>query len=146
PGQVDLTVLAGDVDFETLVQQVQVRVAYEDADAGVGREEEVVLLSLARQEGHYQRTIFKVRRQPIQYRTRFHMKSGDVREDDGWQTTQGPQLLINQPFVDVLRVSLMPAGDGWDDVANVVIELKYVDTANNYTVQDALPLRGKDEF
>src|SRR4029078_4085852 len=54
PGKIDLAVLVGDVDFETLVQQVQVRVAYEDADAGVDRQEVVVLLNASRQEDHYQ--------------------------------------------------------------------------------------------
>lgn len=146
PGRVDLTVLAGDIDFDTLVQQVQVFIAYEDADAGVAREENVVVLSAGRQEDHYQRVIFKERRKPIQYRKRFRMKSNEVREDTEYQTTNGPQLLINQPFVDVLRVSLLPAGDGWDDIVNVSVELKYHDLTNDYTVQDSLPLKSKDEF
>lgn len=146
PGRVDLTILAGDVDFDTLVQQIQVRIAYEDTEAGVERGEEVKLLSASRQEDQYQRTIFKTRRKPIQYRTRFRMKSGDVREDADWSTTNGPQVLINQPFVDVLRVSLLPTGDGWDDIVNVPVELKYQDMANNYAVQDSLSLKSREEF
>jgi hypothetical protein len=50
PGKIDLMVLAGDVDFETLVQQVQVQVVYEDAGSGVLREESVLLLNASRQE------------------------------------------------------------------------------------------------
>jgi hypothetical protein len=146
PGKLDLTVLAGDIDFDTLVQQVQVRIAYEDADAGVARLEETKILTAASQEAHYQRTIFKPRLKPIQYRTRFRMKSGEIREDATWTTASGPQVLINQPFTDVLRVSLLPAGDGWDDIVSVSVEMKYEDPANNYTVQESVPLRTKDEF
>lgn len=146
PGKIDLAVLAGDVDFDALVKQLQVSVRYEDPEAGVDREEKVVLLNATRQEDRYQRTIFKPRGKPIQYRTRFIMKSGEVREDDNWQSTNGPQIVINQPFLDVLRVSLLPAGDGWEDVIAVPVELKYEDMGNNYNVEDSLPLKSKEEF
>ena len=146
PGKVDLIVLVGDVDFDTLVEQIQVQVAYEDPAAGVGREESVVLLSASRQEDRYLRTIFKPRNQPIQYKTRFRMKSGEVREDQAWHTTQGPQLLINQPFIDVLRVSLLPAGDGWDDVVAVSVELHYEDQQADYLAQDTISLKSREEF
>ena len=149
PGKIDLAVLAGDVDFDTLVQQVQVHIAYEDTELGVGREESVVLLNASRQEDHYQRSILAPRRKPFQYYTRFRLKSGDVREvpdDDRPLSSNGPQIVINQPYEDVLRVSLLPAGDGWDDIINTSVELKYEDMPNHYTVQDALPLKGKDEF
>jgi hypothetical protein len=146
PGKIDLIVLVGDVDFDTLVQQVQVQVAYEDPAAGVLREEGVLLLSASHQEDRYQRTIFKPRSQPIQYKTRFRMKSGEVREDEAWRSTQGPQLLINQPFIDVLRVSLVPAGDGWDDIVAVSVELRYEDHQADYLAQDTLSLKSREEF
>jgi hypothetical protein len=95
PGKIDLMILAGDVDFDTLVQQLQVRIAYEDAQSGVERQEAVVVLNASHQEDRYQRVILKERRCPIQYRTRFRMKSGEVREADDWQTTNGPQLLLD---------------------------------------------------
>jgi hypothetical protein len=146
PGRLKLDVLAGDIDFDTLVRQVQVRLAYEDPDAAVSREEYVVTLNPTQPASQYLRTIYQPKAKPIQYKIRFAMKSGEVREDAGWQTTNGPQLLVNQPYVDLLRVSLLPTGDGWDDVVAVQVDLKYEDLANNYRQQDTLAFRTREEF
>jgi len=146
PGKVELNVLVGDVDFDKLVKQIQVKVAYEDAEAGVGREESVVLLSPTRQESYYSRMIYKPRLKPIQYKVRYQMKSGEVREDEDWFTTEGPQILINQDFKDVLKVTLSPVGDGWDDVVSVHVDLKYVDQTNHYVVNDTLTLKTREDF
>jgi hypothetical protein len=74
------------------------------------------------------------------------MKSGEVREDEAWRTAQGPQVLINQPFVNVLRVSLLPAGDGWEDIVSISVELRYEDRQADYLAQDTLSLKSRDEF
>jgi len=145
PGKLDLTVRANDVDFGTVVEQIQVRLAYEDKDSGVPHEESVVVLDSGHQEEHYSRNIWKPQLKPIFYRTRFRMISGDVSEDPEWKEIEGPQLVLNQPFVNTLRVSLIPAGDAWEDVVTSV-ELKYEDLANHYTVQDSLSLKNRDEF
>lgn len=147
PGKVDIIVLAGDVDFDMLVENVQVTLAYEDEEIGVPREEYVVKLSATRQEVCYERVILKPFRKQVQYRARWHMKSGEVREDADWQTIPGRQLVVNQSFEDLLRVSLMPVGDGWDDVVAANIELEYKDLANNYIVTpEPIMLKSKEEF
>ena len=109
----------------------------------MAREEYVVTLTAAQQTGQYSRLIYQPMTKPIQYRLRFGMKSGDVREDADWQTTSGPQLLVNQPYVDVLRVSLLPTGDGWDDVVSVQVDLQYVDAGS--TIASRTRFRSRHE-
>jgi len=145
-GRVKLDILSGDVDFDNIVRQIQVRLAYEDPDTGVAREETGKILTASHQADQYSRLIYQPRGKPIQYKVRFAMKSGDVHEDETWQTTNGPQLIVNQPYLDVLRVSLLPTGDGWDDVVAVQADMTYEDMANDYRVQDTLSFKTREEF
>ncbi|HSF43244.1 MAG TPA: hypothetical protein VLT87_25815 [Thermoanaerobaculia bacterium] len=146
PGRVSVDVLAGDVDFANLVENVQVRLAYEDLERGVAREEHTLVLTPTRTEDRYQRLILTPRRKPVRYRTRFKLKSGEVREDDAWRDADGQQILINQSFHDLLRVSLLPAGDGWDDVVQVMVDLRYEDAANHYTAEETVLLKSREEL
>lgn len=147
PGKINLTVLTGDIDYEDLVQQVQVRLAYEDSERGVPREEGIVVLDKTQREARYQRAIFKPQHKPIYYLRRFRMTTGDVFEDPEWIASTNHELLtINQPFISKLEVGLLPTGDGWEDIDTVLIDLKYTDMGNNYTVQDRLMVKSKSEF
>jgi hypothetical protein len=146
PGLVAVDVQANDVDFADLVDQVEVRLAYEDSGLGVDREEHVVVLTPTHQQDRYQRLIYQPRRKPVLYRTRFKLKSGEVREDDQWRTATGNQILIDQDLDEVLRVNLLPAGNGWDDVIQVMVDLRYENEERHYSVQDTLVFKSRDEF
>ena len=147
PGKIDLDVLTGDVDFANLVDQVQVHLSYADPELSVGAEESVVILTPTRTQDHYHRAIYGVWRKPVQYTTRFRLKSGEVREDGGTKSTNGPQILINQAFGDVLQVNLLPAGNGWDDVIQVIVDVRYEDPANDYIVAGPpIQFRTPDEY
>ncbi|HSR51434.1 MAG TPA: hypothetical protein VLV83_11440 [Acidobacteriota bacterium] len=145
-GRVEVDVVAGNVDFEKLVQRVQVTLAYEDPAQGIAREEEVVILDNQHRDRSYSRDIFADWNQPLQYRLRFDLQSGEVLEDQEWSETVSRQLLVNQPFMDVLEVDLLPAGTGWPDVSQVFVDLRYSDPANNHTVEETLSLKSRDEF
>ncbi len=146
PGRVTVDVLAGDIDWNNLVDRVQVTLAYEDASRHIAREEAVVLLGATALQGHYERLIYDVWRNPVEYKVRFDLKSGEVLDDGMWQPTVNRQIVINQPFVSVLRVSLLPAGDGWDTVVQAIVDLRYSDPANKYVVPDSLSLHSQSEF
>lgn len=146
PGRVRLAVQAGHIDFEQLVENVQVTLAYEDVAAAVARQEQTVSLNASRREASYERLIYTFPTQPVQFKRRFVMKSGEVIEDGAWQTTVNQQLLINQPFTDLLRVRLLPTGDGWEELSQAVVDLRYQDFANQYTVEESLILKSRDEF
>jgi len=138
-------ILAGNINFNDLVQQVQVTIAYEDAAANIPRKEHSLLLTSSDREAQYERLIYDFQRQPLQYRSRFTLLSGEVIEED-WQETVNSQIVINQPFEKVLDVMLQPTGDGWPDVARVMVDLRYEDLLNQYVVEDSLSLKAIEEL
>ncbi|MGS5089677.1 hypothetical protein ACVC7V_24605 [Hydrogenophaga sp. A37] len=145
-GRVMVEVRAGDVDFENQVRQVQVLLAYEDPAAGVPRQEQTVVLEKTSTSGVYDRQIFEPRARPVLYRQRFRMHSGEVVEDAEWQALSGSQLIVNQPARGLLRVRLLPAGDGWDGVAQVIVDLRYEDAANGLRREESLVFKSSQEF
>lgn len=146
PGRVKMEVLGGDIDFANLIERVQVPIAYEDASAGIQRDESTAMLTAASPEGRYERLIYDLRRQPILYKRRFTFKTGRVLEDDAWQSSWDRQIVVNQPFVDFLQVSLLPVGDGWEEVIQVHVLLRYIDADHDYRVEEGLILKSSSEF
>ena len=137
-GRVEVAVLAGDVNFTDYVDQLQVTLAYEDAAAGIGRQEHTVLLGASRRDDSYRRLIYDVQRQPVQYRTRMRLKSGEVLDDGEWRAVGGPQLVVNQPEMPSVRVQ--PVGNGWDEVLQAIVDLRYGDQ------EESVVLRTREEF
>lgn len=138
-------ILAGNINFEDLVEQVQVTLAYEDAEANIPRQEHSILLSASQREAPYERLIYDFQHQPLQYQSRFTLKSGEVIEAD-WQETVNSQIVINQPFERVLDVVLQPIGNGWSDVARVMVDLRYQDADHQYVVEESLALKAIEEL
>lgn len=146
PGRVQVELVAGDVDFENQVENLQIQLAYEDGAAGIAREETTKILTASQRQTSYARLIYDFWRRPVQYKRRFKLKSGKVMEDEQWQEINGRQLVINQPFFDVLRVRLVPTGGGWDEVSQVHVQLRYRDPTHDYSTDFTHVLRNKDEF
>ena len=145
-GRVALAVHAGDIDFESLVKRVQVTLVYADPAAGIPEELFTVTLDAAHLEQNYERRIFDIVRQPLRYKRRFLLQSGEVIEDREWTATAGRQLLINQPFEDLLNVRLLPVGDAWADVQQTIVDLRYRDPANDFSVDESVSLKSNAEF
>jgi hypothetical protein len=146
PGKITTDVVAASVDFAELIASVQVRLAYEDMANGVPREETTVVLTAAKPTARYERAIGAPQTAKLQYRVRFDLKSGDVVEETDWSPVDGPQIVINQPTESVLRVRLLPTGNGWADLVAVLVDLRYEDTGNAVTISDTFTLKKPDEF
>lgn len=144
PGKIHIQVLAGNIDFEQTVDQVQVELSYHDAGSGVDEEGTVFVLSNGQTEQVYERYIFTEWDRPVRYRSRFFLKDGQMIETD-WQETLSRQLLINAPLYDKLDVQLVPAGV-WNNVVQSVVSLQYEDSSNNYHVDSAFSLKETNEF
>jgi hypothetical protein len=142
PGKVQVRVVAEDVDFEEDIESVQVTLAYEDAELGVAREEQGVTLTGGKRDELYERSIGAPVRRPVLYKTRFRHRTGRVTESGTWQPSSGPQLRVNDPAVDTLRVNLVPTGNGWDDVVQVVVDLRQPGGGE----QASIPLKTREEF
>jgi hypothetical protein len=124
-GAVDVTVLAGDIDWPS-VEQVQVTIAYEDLALGIPRQEGTVILTSGNQEGEYTRKVYKPVNQQARWTARFALSSGEV-DDLPEQPVPGPQIVVNQDSASVLRVNLLPAGNGWSDIVRVNVDLRLDD-------------------
>jgi hypothetical protein len=138
-------VLAGSVDFETLVAGVQVTFAYEDPAHGVPRDERTVVLTKSVQSGHYEHRIGVPQQAPLLHKVRFDLLTGDVIDDHEWKPVPGAQVVVNQPAESVLKVSLLPTGNGWKDVVAVLVDLRYAQP-DGRVVADTLTLHGLAEF
>jgi len=145
PGVVKAEVMAGNIDFDQLVAGVQVTFGYADPDHGVARDERTVVLTKHSPTGSYSHQIGIAQQAPLQYRVRFDLLTGDVVQDDQWRTVSGTQVLINQPAESVLRVNLLPSGNGWADVSAVMVDLRHTD-ADGRVVADTIALNSLDQF
>ena len=143
PGRVIVDVVTGDIDFTELVSQVQVTLAYEDA--GIPRQEHTVVLDAAHREDQWECVIFDFVRQPVQYKRRFLMQTGEIIDED-FQSTTSRTLVINQPFERFLRVRLVPTGDGWEGVAQAIVDLRYNDPTNQHAAESSFTLKSIAEF
>jgi hypothetical protein len=146
PGSIAVDVISGSVDFEQLVRGVQVRLAYEDAASGIPREEASVLLSRERQSASYLRRIDAPRAAQVLARTRFDLINGDVIDNTQWEPVPGNQFVVNQPSEALLAVRLLPAGNGWDDVVSVLVDLAYEDAASGVSISETFALKSLAEF
>lgn len=146
PGLIEIDVVSGSIDYEKLVRSVQVSLAYEDAAAGVPREEAVVILSEVKQAAIYSRHIDATQTRPVMAKVRFDLQSGDVIEGGDWMPIQGRQLVVNQPSEAVLDVSLLPSGNGWPDLVAVMVDLAYEDPSNAVSIHDTFTLKTLDAF
>lgn len=144
PGKIAVDVLAGNVDFKQITNQIQVDLRYSDQRSDVGEESMTIVLADGAQSRRYERYIYQEWDQPLFYRTRFFLKDGQRFESD-WQPTTSRQLLVNEPQVDRLDVQLVPAGD-WGAVVQSVISLRYADVANGYNTDQTFLIKTRDEF
>ncbi len=146
-GRIKLVARAGYIDFVDFVEQVQVQIAYEAPDLNVPREVTTIVLNANKTEVPYERLIYQEWKRPLEYKTRFILKNGETIEDTTWRKSDDRnQILINQPKDGVLQARFIPVGDGWDDVSQVVVDLRYDDLSNQYNVVDTLTLKTREDM
>jgi len=144
PGKITIKVLAGNIDFAQTTKQVQVDLKYGGPGLEVPEEGTTLVLVNGQLEGNYERYIYSTWDHPVLYHARFYLKNEQVVESD-WQETVSRQLLINQPFLDQLKVQLVPAGS-WDGVVQTVVNLRYKDELHSYHSEEAYTIKSADEF
>jgi len=133
PGLLDLDVLAGQVDWEQVVDQVQVIVSYEDRRNDIEEESKTCILKPDTPSDDYQRWLYKPREEPVRYEAKYFLKSGQ-EVDAPEETTTGSQIVINDTFVDMLQVMVVPAGL-LEAVHQVVVNLRYRDSGGYEVVK-----------
>lgn len=144
PGKVSVMVLPGNLNFDDVIDQVQVEMSYADLSADIDEESTVLVLNDASGGQTYERYIFTEWTKPVKYKAHFFLKDGQQIETEP-EETLSRQLLINAPLFDRLDVRMVPTGM-WDNVIQSVISLRYDDDANDYHADTAFSIKAANEF
>ncbi|MGE0320339.1 MAG: hypothetical protein AB7I44_19680 [Hyphomicrobiaceae bacterium] len=144
PGKLNVEVTGVGLDFNHVLDAALVHLRYEDRRHDVPMAGQSILLSPDRNSGNWTRQLFAPWENPVEYRVEYLLKSGTVI-DQSWTKTDGPtqNILIKRPKVDVLDLTLIPAGN-WADVIQSVLSLKYID--GDYAADEQFNFRKSDEF
>lgn len=144
PGKINIMVMPGNINFDEVVDQVQVEMHYADPGDDVAEEATVIVLNSASGSQAFERYIFTEWDKPVKYKARFFLKDGQ-QIDTEEQDTLSRQLLVNAPLFDTLDVRMVPTGM-WDAVIQSVVSLRYDDAANNYHADSAYSIKANNEF
>lgn len=130
PGELTMSVLAGQVDWENLVEQVQIELSYEDSSNDINKESATMILTKDTPSTDYQRWLYKMQEKPVEWRAKYFLKNGQEIDGDT-QYTNGEEIVINDTFIDTLEVLVVPAGK-IDYVNQVIVDLRYEDRSSDY--------------
>jgi hypothetical protein len=144
PGKLDVQVIAAGVDFVQTVKLVLVSLTYSDTARGVPLSSQILLLGPDKPSDEWQKMLYAPFDQPVTYQVSY------LLQNDQWikqpsQTTTAQKIIISDPFVDQLNVTLVPAGY-WDDAIQSVVTLQYNDAADTYSASQVYNLKSPDEF
>lgn len=144
PGKLAVEVLGVGLDFENVLDAALVHLRYGDPANDVPMAGHSVLLAKDRPTGNWTRQLFAPWDKPFEYRIEYILKNGATMEQP-WTKTDGPlqNLPIKAPKVDILDLTLIPAGV-WTDVIQSVLSLRYID--GNYNRDAQFNFVKPDEF
>jgi hypothetical protein len=131
PARLDVTVLAGDVDF-TLVRSVVAVVAF--VEPGGAHTEHPLTLTADTRSASLVRYLAAPLAQPARVTSAFHLADGTTLTGEPIDVSHA-LVAVNLPTASTLCVSLLLSGD-LTDVAQVLVELTYDDGAGYSTTTD----------
>jgi hypothetical protein len=144
PGKLEVEVTGVGLNFTDVLDAALVHLRYEDSANKIPMAGQSLLIAADRPSGKWTRQLFAPWEKPVEYKVEYLLKSGTT-VDTPWIKTNGPtqNVLIKRPDVDVLDLTLIPAGN-WVDVIQAVLSLRYVDGTYNRDTQ--LNFKAPDEF
>ena len=143
-GILSVMVAPGDLNWDQ-VDRVQVKLTYEDSSEGVGPLEDNFILTKDSSTHTFERVIFKPFRKSYKYQVKYFMKDGKEFQTDE-QEGRAKNLFINDPFNGTKTVKVIAAGDLKNRIANIILDLNYVDDANSYTQSKTVALNASTPF
>lgn len=139
-----VSITPGDIDFEQ-VKQAQITMEYEDSAHGVDKITDQFIMSAEAAEHKFEHIIFSKRSKPYRYKVNYKMEDGKEYETD-WLEGNANRLFINDPFTQSKTVGFRVSGDLETEIANIFIDAKYEDTANDYVVTKSIALSKDNPF
>lgn len=134
---IDVSVVAGDIDWANTVQQVQVALAYQDAPNGIDANTSIILEENKKTDT-WKKQIFAPVTKPYSYTLTYVLKSGRVITQPAAKSSNGT-LVINDFFGEHINATFVPAGS-FTRMSGVFVEVDYEDGANNHRVKRTVQL------
>ncbi|HLJ27861.1 MAG TPA: hypothetical protein VKY85_14210 [Candidatus Angelobacter sp.] len=137
-------VQAGDINFDEVTQAL-VTVHYEDPSNNVDPVEWEMTLDKDHKAQTFQKVIFATRNASFKYKVKYDMKDGKTYLVD-WKTNPASQIYVGSPFGGRKTLHLRAIGDLQSDVSTIFLDVKYVDTSNNYNQSNSVALSKATPF
>lgn len=146
PGKVELSILAGNIDFSATTKSVQVKLSYADPAHNVPVESTTMQLKAETTAAiPYTRWIFVPKTAQPTVSSTFFLKN-DQQVDVPAVSTSDLQIMINEPRSDNrLDIRLLPVGD-WSEVTQSVVSLRYADPVKDVNAEGSFIFKTADEF
>lgn len=142
PGKLDVEITGVGLDFANVVDAVLVHLTYGTGDERIANS---VLLTENSLSDRWSQVLYRPYDEAISYEVEYLLKTGKtIKAQDA---TDGPtqNIIIARPDIDVLDLTLVPAGN-WGDVIQAVASLRYVDTDHSYHRDAQFLFKGSGEF
>jgi len=143
-GVLQANVQAGDINFDEVTQAL-VNVRYEDSGNNVDPVEWALILDKEHKSQTVQKVIFATRNAPFKYKVKYDMKDGKTYLVD-WKTNPAAQVYVGSPFGGRKSLHLRAMGDLQSDIGSIFVDVKYVDSTNNYTQSNSVALSKSTPF
>lgn len=143
-GLLNLDIYAGDLNFDQ-VRQAQVTLQYEDRANDVDLIEHQFTLDSENRHQRLQELIFHPMENPYRYRVKYFMSNGKEFQVD-WKEGRSQQHYVNDPFNATKTVGVRAAGDLENEISTIFLDLKYVDSGNEYTQVQSVALSKDQPF
>lgn len=143
-GVLQANVQAGDINFDEVVQAL-VTLHYEDSSNNVDPLEWELTLDKDHKTQSVQKVIFATRNAPFKYKVKYDMKDGKTYLVD-WKPNPAAQIYVGSPFGGRKSIHVRSFGDLQNDISTIFLDLKYVDSDNNYSQSNSVALSKSSPF
>ncbi|MER3476420.1 MAG: hypothetical protein C4287_07520 [Leptolyngbya sp. ERB_1_2] len=143
-GILAIDILPGDLNWSQ-VNQVQVKLAYDASEGGVGMIEREYLIDKNTPKASLREVVFAPVKSPYKYTVKYYMADGKEYQVSQ-ATSRSPQLYLNDPFNATKTISLRAAGDLDKDIQTIFVDVKYIDEKNSYTKTTTVALSKTQPF
>jgi hypothetical protein len=143
-GYMNIAVRAGDINFEQVSKAV-VTMKYEDAANGIAAFEDQFTIDRTHLDFAFEKLLLVPMKNPYRYSIKYFMIGGkeySVKEREGKSKT----LFVDDPFVDFKEVIIRAGGDLENDIANILVDLQYLEEANEYRQTKQVELNKANQF
>lgn len=110
-GRLAIEMVAGNIDWKDVVDQVQIQLRYGDSANDVPEESFTAIITQETPSAQWTRDIFAPRERPVKYIQTFFLKDEQQIVLPEAEST-GNRIVINEPLVLTLNTSIVTAGDG----------------------------------